>query len=216
MTKKKDLDAKFAKLSPQAQTHANNLMRQGAESGDAIARAKRKYNEEVDIDEDKVDVELDEGTWHLPETKKDMMKVIAMLKKPIPVGNEEDAYEGTEAEVGRKLNALGKAKIPIGDDEFYDNAYMLFKRKGANADLRPVAIEALARLGVISKAGTAMNAISDIQKRIKSMNEKTLGEELTMMSHGGEQTHIISGMKHNQHNADKAMHATVHLYLIHI
>ena len=50
----------------------------------------------------------------------------------------------------------------------------LFKRKGANADLRPVAIEALARLGVISKAGTAMNAISDIQKKIKSMNEETL------------------------------------------
>ena len=37
-----------------------------------------------------------------------------------------------------------------------------------------------------------------------------LDEELTMMSHGGEQTHIISGMKHNQRDADKAKHATIH------
>ena len=48
------------------------------------------------------------------------------------------------------------------------------------------------------------------KKLVLNMGEETLGEELTMMSHGGEQTHIISGMKHNQHNADKAMHATVH------
>ena len=41
----KKLDKEFSKLSNKAQTHANNLMRQGAESGDAIARAKKHYNE---------------------------------------------------------------------------------------------------------------------------------------------------------------------------
>ena len=41
------LDKEFSKLSNKAQTHANNLMRQGAESGDAIARAKKHYNEET-------------------------------------------------------------------------------------------------------------------------------------------------------------------------
>ena len=43
----KKLDKEFSKLSNKAQTHANNLMRQGAESGDAIARAKKHYNEET-------------------------------------------------------------------------------------------------------------------------------------------------------------------------
>ena len=42
----KKLDKEFSKLSNKAQTHANNLMRQGAESGDAIKRAKKHYNEE--------------------------------------------------------------------------------------------------------------------------------------------------------------------------
>ena len=43
----KKLDKEFSKLSNKAQTHANNLMRQGAESGDAIKRAKKHYNEET-------------------------------------------------------------------------------------------------------------------------------------------------------------------------
>ena len=43
----KKLDKEFSKLLNKAQTHANNLMRQGAESGDAIARAKKHYNEET-------------------------------------------------------------------------------------------------------------------------------------------------------------------------
>ena len=43
----KKLDKEFSKLSNKAQTHANNLMRQGADSGDAIKRAKKHYNEET-------------------------------------------------------------------------------------------------------------------------------------------------------------------------
>ena len=42
----KKLDKDFSKLSPQAQTHANGEMRKGASSKDAIARAKKHFNEE--------------------------------------------------------------------------------------------------------------------------------------------------------------------------
>ena len=49
----KKLDKEFSKLSNKAQTHANNLMRQGAESGDAITRAKKHYNEE-NVEEDRM------------------------------------------------------------------------------------------------------------------------------------------------------------------
>ena len=43
----KKLDKEFSKLSKQAQTHANAEMRKGASSKDAIARAKKHYNEET-------------------------------------------------------------------------------------------------------------------------------------------------------------------------
>ena len=43
----KKLDKEFSKLSNQAQTHANAEMRKGASSKDAIARAKKHYNEET-------------------------------------------------------------------------------------------------------------------------------------------------------------------------
>ena len=43
----KKLDKEFSKLSNKAQTHANAEMRKGASSKDAIARAKKHYNEET-------------------------------------------------------------------------------------------------------------------------------------------------------------------------
>ena len=41
------IDKEFSKLSNKAQTHANAEMRKGASSKDAIARAKKHYNEET-------------------------------------------------------------------------------------------------------------------------------------------------------------------------
>ena len=54
-----------------------------------------------------------------------------------------------------------------------------------------------------------MKTYWEIKESIEAARS-VLNEELTMMSHGGEQTHIISGMKHNQRDADKAKHATIH------
>ena len=198
---------------------------------DKLVKKDKDTNEETD---------LEEGTWHMPNSPKDMKKIISILGKPLPVGDEENAYEGTEQEAAKKINALGKAKVPIGDDRFYDEAYELSTKKGPRADLRPLIIDALVRFGMLDKKGTPAAVISALNMAMKkamnkeqvneamtrakrraldkkmfkkvvlNMGEETLGEELTMMSHGGEQTHIISGMEHNQHNADKAMHATVH------
>ena len=43
----KKLDKEFSKLSNKAQTHANAEMRKGASSKDAIARAKKHFNEDA-------------------------------------------------------------------------------------------------------------------------------------------------------------------------
>jgi hypothetical protein len=96
-----------------------------------------------------------------------MKKIISILGKPLPVGDEENAYEGSEAEVGRKLNALGKAKVPIGDDRFYDEAYELSTKKGPRADLRPVIIDALVRFGMLDKKGTPAAVISALNMAMK-------------------------------------------------
>ena len=69
----KKLDKEFSKLSNKAQTHANNLMRQGAESGDAIKRAKKHYNEE-NVEEDRMAGKykkgqmIVQGQWPNPDT----------------------------------------------------------------------------------------------------------------------------------------------------
>lgn len=51
MKESADLDKEFSKLSNQAQTHANAEMRKGASSKDAIARAKKHYNESTNLEE---------------------------------------------------------------------------------------------------------------------------------------------------------------------
>ena len=78
---------------------------------DKLVKKDKDTNEETD---------LEEGTWHMPDTPKDIKKIISILGKPLPVGDEENAYEGSEQEAAKKMNALGKAKVPIGDDRFYD------------------------------------------------------------------------------------------------
>ena len=130
---------------------------------DKLVKKDKDTNEETN---------LEEGTWHVPETTKDIKKIVSILGKPLPVGDEENAYEGSEAEVGRKLNALGKAKVPIGDDRFYDEAYELSTKKGPRSDLRPLIIATLARLQIIDKVGTPQATISKLNHRLNSMHEQ--------------------------------------------
>jgi hypothetical protein len=56
-TSDKELDAKFSKLSPRAQSYANDLMRKGDTSEYAIAQAKRKFNEQVEGEVEQVETE---------------------------------------------------------------------------------------------------------------------------------------------------------------
>ena len=69
----KKLDKEFSKLSNKAQTHANAEMRKGASSKDAIARAKKHYNEEK-VEEDRMAGKykkgqmIVQGQWPNPDT----------------------------------------------------------------------------------------------------------------------------------------------------
>ena len=69
----KKLDKEFSKLSNKAQTHANAEMRKGASGKDAIARAKKHYNEEK-VEEDRMAGKykkgqlIVQGQWPNPDT----------------------------------------------------------------------------------------------------------------------------------------------------
>jgi len=69
---------------------------------------------------------VQEGTWALPETEADAMKIAAMMDKPVAVGEDgEDA-----------INALGGL---IGDDELWDDLGVAGD-KDPEADARPIII----------------------------------------------------------------------------
>ena len=56
-TSDKELDAKFSKLSPRAQSYANELMRKGDSSEYAIKMAKQKFNEQIEGNVEQVQTE---------------------------------------------------------------------------------------------------------------------------------------------------------------
>tara|TARA_R100000808_G_C2154623_1_gene165753 strand:+ start:3859 stop:5199 length:1341 start_codon:yes stop_codon:yes gene_type:complete len=91
--------------------------------------------EETEVDEDYKE-SVQEGTWHLPKGN-DLMKLRKLMKKPIPVGNQDKVEQKKAVD-----------DVPIGDDELYDDYYTLYKKKGKNADARDVIKKAMKRLGI--------------------------------------------------------------------
>lgn len=80
------------------------------------------------------ELELDEGTWHLPDTPKLKSGLKKVMSKPIKLGKEGDDA----------VNVIGKF---IGDDILYDDLYVAGK-KNPNGDARDVIKKAMKRLGI--------------------------------------------------------------------
>ena len=79
-------------------------------------------------------LELDEGTWALPDTPKEKSKLKLLLKSPI--------------KLGRDGNDATNLMYPlIGDDELMDDLYVAGK-KDPRGDARPVIKKAMKRLGI--------------------------------------------------------------------
>jgi len=103
----------------------NELKVTKAESHHHSEKKKKKMDEEVD---------LDEGTWKVPETKIDQMALRKTLRKPIPLGKEGD-------------NAADAISPYIGDDSLLDDLFTAGK-KNPKADARPIIKKAMKRLGI--------------------------------------------------------------------
>ncbi len=94
---------------------------------------KRKYQEEDAFKgwANNVTKEYDtkkktsEGTWAVPDTKDKILDIKELIREPLPVGVEGE-------------NAQGILYDLIGDDELFDDLYMLAQEKGPEADARPL------------------------------------------------------------------------------
>jgi len=81
----------------------------------------------------KEDVDLDEGTWHLPKGVH-LKGLKKLLTKPLKLGKDGD----------NAIEAIGNF---IGDDELFDDLYVDGK-KDSNGDARPAIRKAMKRLGI--------------------------------------------------------------------
>ena len=82
----------------------------------------------------KEEVELDEGTWAIPETPAQKRDLKRLMSKPLPLGKEGD-------------NAADKMYSIIGDDELFDDLYVAGK-KDPKGDARPIIKKAMKRLKI--------------------------------------------------------------------
>ena len=79
-------------------------------------------------------VNLDEGTWALPDSPKAKAELKKLMSKPIKLGKEGD-------------DASDAMYSLIGDDELLDDLYVAGK-KNPNGDARPIIKKAMKRLGI--------------------------------------------------------------------
>ena len=80
------------------------------------------------------DVDLDEGTWKMPKSKKQIAPLLKLMRKPVKLGKDGDD--------------AAKVVAPyIGDDELEDDLYAAGK-KNPNGDARPAIRDALQRFGL--------------------------------------------------------------------
>ena len=80
------------------------------------------------------EVELDEGTWAVPETPAQKRDLKKLLSKPLPLGKEGE-------------NASDKMYSIIGDDELFDDLYSAGK-ESPDSDARPIIKKAMKRLKI--------------------------------------------------------------------
>ena len=82
----------------------------------------------------KEEVELEEGTWAVPETPAQKRDLKKLLKSPLKLGKEGD-------------NAADKMYSIIGDDELFDDLYVA-GNKDPEGDARPIIKKAMKRLRI--------------------------------------------------------------------
>jgi hypothetical protein len=141
----------------------------------------------------KEEVELDEGTWALPDTPKKKATLKNILSKPLPVGKEGD-------DASRVMGSI------IGDDELMDDFYSIFKKSGPKADGRPAVKAAMKRFRIkeevqLDEISRSMTPMKDKFGSGKKLSLKDFKPGMFVMTKKGEVGKIVA----NEPRADQVV-----------
>ena len=101
---------------------------------------------------------MKEGTWHLPSDESEVKAFAQIMSKPIPVGDTDEPGTGGATDV------IGKF---FGDDELYDEMYVVHQKNGEEADARPAIY---AWLKKAAEAGYEEPHDSILKKMVQAVN----------------------------------------------
>jgi len=107
---------------------ASKWLKGDVEVQDFDPKYKMKPQDESADFEKWTDSVVKEGTWHLPSSDSEVKAFAQIMSKPIPVGNTDEP--GTDG----ATDIIGKF---FGDDELYDEMYVVHQKNGEEADARP-------------------------------------------------------------------------------
>ena len=99
-----------------------------------------------------------EGTWHLPSDESEVKAFAQVMSKPIPVGDTDEPGTGGATDI------IGKF---FGDDELYDEMYVVHQKNGEEADARPAIY---AWLKKAAEAGYEEPHDSVLKKMVQAVN----------------------------------------------
>lgn len=92
-------------------------LKRGLTKNKEVQKALRFANESVNEEN------LKEGTWRIPNNKRELAVLVDMLRKPYPVVNQ------------RQLNTF-MDQLPVGDDELYDDLDEVMYEKESDGSLK--------------------------------------------------------------------------------
>lgn len=137
---------------------ASKWLKGDVEVQDFDPKYKMKPQEESTDFEKWANGVVKEGTWHLPSDDAEVKAFVQVMSKPIPVGNTDEP--GTDG----ATDIIGKF---FGDDELYDEMYVVHQKNGEEADARPAIY---AWLKKAAEAGYDEPHDSILKKMVQAVN----------------------------------------------
>ena len=157
------LRAKGYKVGEQDDTLVSNLLkRHRGNVKKVVDQIVKDYPGKFDVERMMMDhVEIDEGTWAIPDTPKKKMELKKLLQKPIKLGKEGD-------------DASDKLYDLIGDDGLLDDLYDAGK-ENPNGDARPFVRHHMKRLGIKEEVEESVEQLDEVKATARNI-VKGLGD----------------------------------------
>ena len=153
----KILDKEGFRMGEQSDTLVRNMLKKHRGNVKKAADQIMKDNPGMfDVNRMMMDhVEIKEGTWAIPDTRKKKMELKKLLQRPIKLGKEGD-------DASDKLYGL------IGDDSLFDDLYDAGK-ENPNGDARPYVRHHMKRLGIKEEVEESVEQVDEVKATARNI-----------------------------------------------